>query len=77
MTARRVVGLILVALGIVALLWGGVFWTDRDTVVDAGPLKVQTEEREGVRVPPVVGIMVLIAGVVLLVAPASTQRRGR
>ena len=73
MTAMRVVGLILVVFGIVALLWGGVFWTDRETVIDAGPLEVTTEEREGLRVPPVVGIIVLIGGVVLLVAP----KRGR
>jgi uncharacterized membrane protein YidH (DUF202 family) len=74
MTARRVVGIVLVALGIVALLWGGVFWTDRDTVIDAGPLEVRTEQREGVRVPPIVGIIALIGGVVLLVVPARASR---
>ena len=68
MTARRVVGLVLVVFGIVALLWGGVFWTDRETVIDAGPLEVTTEQREGLRVPPVVGIIALIGGVALLVA---------
>ena len=74
MTARRIVGVVLVALGIVALLWGGVFWTDRDTVVDAGPLEITTEQREGVRVPPIVGIIARISGVVLLVAPSRRSR---
>jgi drug/metabolite transporter (DMT)-like permease len=74
MTARRIVGLVLVVLGIVALVWGGVFWTDRDTVVDAGPLEITTEEREGLRVPPVVGVIALIGGMVLLVAPARSSR---
>ena len=74
MTARRIVGVVLVALGIVALLWGGVFWTDRDTVIDTGPLEVTTEQREGVRVPPIVGIIALIGGVILLVAPARRSR---
>ena len=68
MTAKRVVGLILVLLGIAALLQGGVFWTDRDTIIDAGPLEVRTEQREGLQVPPVVGIIAIIGGVVLLVA---------
>ena len=53
MSGRRIVGLVLIVLGIVALVWGGVFWTDRDTVVDAGPLEVQTEETEGFALPPV------------------------
>ena len=74
MSGRRIAGLILVVVGLVALLWGGVFWTDRDTVVDAGPLEITTSEREGVSVPPVVGALVLVAGVVLLVLPA--RRRG-
>jgi uncharacterized membrane protein YidH (DUF202 family) len=68
MTARRIVGLILIVIGIVALLQGGVFWTDRETVIDAGPLEVTTEQREGFRIPTVVGIISLIGGVVLLVA---------
>jgi hypothetical protein len=45
MSTRRIVGLALVVLGIVALVWGGVFWNDRDTVVDVGPLEVETTER--------------------------------
>ena len=69
MTTRRMIGLALVVLGIVALVWGGVFWTDRDTVIDAGPLQVTTEEREGVAFPPVLGIIALIGGIALLAIP--------
>ena len=69
MSGRRIVGLVLIVLGIVALLWGGVFWTDRDTVVDAGPLEVQTEETEGFALPPVLGVVSLIGGIILLVVP--------
>jgi hypothetical protein len=69
MTARRIVGLVLVTIGIVALVWGGVFWTDKDTVIDAGPFQVTTEEREGVRLPPVLGAIALVGGIVLLVVP--------
>lgn len=74
MTTRRIVGVILVALGIVALVWGGVFWTDRDTIINAGPLEVTTEEREGLQVPPIVGVIALIGGIVLLVAPKRASR---
>jgi drug/metabolite transporter (DMT)-like permease len=69
MSGRRIVGLVLIVLGIVALVWGGVFWTDRDTVVDAGPLEVQTEETEGFALPPVLGVVSLIGGIILLVVP--------
>jgi hypothetical protein len=69
MTARRSIALVLIVVGIVALVWGGVFWTDRDTVIDAGPLQVTAEEREGIQLPPVLGVIALIGGIVLLVVP--------
>jgi hypothetical protein len=74
MTAMRIGGAVLVVIGIVALVWGGVFWTDRDTVIDAGPLEVTTEQREGVPVPPIVGGIALVAGIVLLVLPSRRAR---
>lgn len=73
MSARRIVGLALVAIGMVILLWGGIFWRDRDTVVDAGPLKVETSERKGVALPPIVGAGVLIAGIVLVLVPSGRR----
>jgi len=72
MTGRRIAGIVLVIVGVVILLWGGVFWTDRDTIVDVGELEVTTESREGVAVPPILGGAALVAGILLLVLP---QRR--
>ena len=73
MTGRQIVGAILLTVGVVALLWGGLFWTDHDTVLDAGPIKVQKAERKGVNVPPVIGGVVMVAGIILLLVP-SRQR---
>ena len=69
MTTRRIAGLVLIVIGLVALIAGGVFWTDRETVVDAGPLQITADEREGVAIPPVVGIISLIGGIALLAIP--------
>lgn len=69
MAMKRIIGVALVVIGIVALVWGGVFWTDRETVLDAGPLQVESEQREGVALPPVLGIIALIGGIVLLLVP--------
>ena len=69
MATKRIVGLVLVTFGVVALLWAGVFWTDRDTVIDAGPIQVTTDEQEGVQIPPVLGGAALLAGILLVVLP--------
>jgi hypothetical protein len=69
MSARRGIGIVLIIVGIVALVWGGVFWTDRDTVVDAGPIEITAENREGFALPPVLGVIALIGGIALVAIP--------
>ena len=64
----RILGIILIVLGIVALAFGGISWTDRDTVVDAGPFEVQTVEREGIPLSPILGVVSVAAGIVLVFA---------
>jgi len=73
MSAKRIAGLALIVVGIVVLVWGGVFWTDRDTVVDAGPLEITTSEREGFSLPPILGVIALVGGIALLVIPSRKR----
>jgi len=73
MSVTRMIGVALVIIGIAALAWGGVFWTDRDTVVDIGELEITTEEREGFALPPVVGIIAIVGGAILLLVPARRR----
>jgi uncharacterized membrane protein YidH (DUF202 family) len=69
MTTKRIIGIILLVIGIVAMASGGVWWTRDKKVIDAGPLQVHTQEHKGFAVPPVVGILALVGGLVLLVIP--------
>jgi hypothetical protein len=73
MAVRRIVGLALVAVGMVVLLWGGIFWRDRDTIVDTGPLKVETSERKGVALSPMVGAAVLVGGIILVLVQSRRK----
>ena len=73
MAARQIIGVVLIALGIIALVWGGISWTQEKNVVDAGPIQVQTEERKSLPIPPVLGGVALVVGALLLVVPARTR----
>jgi len=75
MTVRHVVGAALVVIGLVSLLWGGFRWTENKTVVDIGPVKATAEEHKTLPIPPVVGALLLVGGIVVLVVP--TRRRIR
>ena len=73
MTATRIVGLVLIVVGLVALLWGGVFWTREKTIVDIGPIEAKAKQREGLPISPIVGGLILAAGVVLTIVPSRRR----
>ncbi len=66
MSLRRVVAVVLVALGVIALAWGGISYTRREKVLDLGPIEASTEKRETIPLPPILGIVAIGAGVILL-----------
>jgi uncharacterized membrane protein YidH (DUF202 family) len=73
MTVRYVVGAVLIVIGLVSLLLGGFRWTQQKTVVDIGPLKATTEEHKTVPIPPVIGGLALVGGILVLVVPSRRR----
>ena len=65
---NRTIGIILIALGLVGLAWGGFNYTTREKVIDIGPIHATHDENHHVPLPPIVGAIALVAGVLLLVA---------
>jgi uncharacterized membrane protein YidH (DUF202 family) len=60
------VGVVLILLGVAALVYQGVTYTSRETVVDLGP--VHADRQKTLPLPPVLGIVAVAGGVVLLIA---------
>ena len=73
MSARRIIGLGLIVIGILALLTGRIRWTREKTVLDTGSIQIRAEEHERIPLPPILGAVGLVAGIVLLVV--SERRR--
>ncbi|HTI41585.1 MAG TPA: hypothetical protein VL693_07145 [Vicinamibacterales bacterium] len=73
MTLRYIAASVLVIVGLVSLLLGGFRWTENKTVIDVGPVKATAEEHKTLPIPPVVGGLALVGGIVLFVMP--TKRR--
>lgn len=71
----KLIGIVLIVLGVIGLVAGGISWTEREKVVDLGPLEVTTENRESIPLPPIIGGLLLVAGVVLLVANGRKTAR--
>ncbi len=67
MKPAGIVGIILIAIGILALAYGGFTYTKREKVIDAGPLQVSADKEHTVSFPPVLGGICLVGGIVLVV----------
>ena len=63
----RMIGIVLIVLGIVGLAWGGISWTNRETVADLGPVEINREDRETLPLPPIAGAVLVVAGAVVLI----------
>lgn len=69
----KLAGVILIVFGLVALAVGGINYTRREKVIDIGPITATAEKHESIPLPPVVGIVAVIAGVVLVVTGSRSR----
>jgi len=60
------IGLVLLALGVVALVYGGIDYSRNRTVLQVGSMNITATEHNTIPVPVVVGLVVLIGGAALL-----------
>ena len=66
---NKTLGIMLVALGLFGLAWGGFTYTTSEKVVDIGPIHATRDRTHNVAFPPIAGAVALIGGVVLLAVP--------
>jgi hypothetical protein len=65
---NKTLGTILIALGLVGLVWGGLTYTTKEKIVDIGPIEASRDKSTTIPFPPLAGAIALIGGVVLLVS---------
>ena len=65
-----ILGVILIVIGVVALAYQGITYTTKEKVVDLGPLKVEAKREKTIPLPPILGAVALLGGVVLVVVSA-------
>ena len=63
----RILGIILIVAGALALIFQGITYTRERQVVDIGPIEATAEREETIPIPPIVGAILLVAGVALVI----------
>jgi uncharacterized membrane protein YidH (DUF202 family) len=62
----KLIGVLLIVFGLVALAVGGISYTRREKVLDIGPLQATTEKHETIPLSPIAGIAAIVGGVALV-----------
>ena len=73
MKPLTIVGIVLIALGVIALAYQGITYTTKEKVIEVGPLKVEATKEKTIPLPPVLGGVAVAAGVVLLIVGARSR----
>lgn len=68
-----IVGVVLIVFGVVALVYQGITYTKRETVLDIGPLHATADRQKTLPVPPLVGTVAVAGGALLLVVGMRKQ----
>jgi hypothetical protein len=63
----RLIAILLIVLGVVALAYQGITYTTREKVVDLGPIQVTSEKHRSIPLPPILGAVAIVGGILLLV----------
>ena len=66
MKGTKLLGAVLLALGILALVYGGFSYTKNTEKASIGPVKIEVTDKERVNVPLWAGLAAAIAGGILL-----------
>jgi hypothetical protein len=68
MKTYTLVGIILIVIGIIAFAYQGITYTTKEKVVDIGPIQMSADKTKTIPLPPILGGIALVGGIVLLVA---------
>ena len=69
----KLIGILLIVGGVLALAVGGFSYTKREKAVDLGPIQVTTEQHRTIPLSPIVGIAAVAGGIALVVAGSRTR----
>jgi len=69
----KLIGILLIVLGIVALALGGITYTTREKVLDIGPITATQEKQKTIPLSPLVGIAAVAGGIAVLVVGTRTR----
>jgi hypothetical protein len=66
MKPNVLLAIVLIGAGIVALVYQGFTYTTREKVIDIGSVHVMADKTRSVPLPPILGVVAIVGGILLL-----------
>jgi len=76
MNLMTIIGIILIALGVVGLIYGGITYTSSRNVVDMGSVHLQVDQKKQIPLSPIAGATAVAIGVVLIILGRRRRASG-
>lgn len=67
MGGKTIIGIVLLAIGLISLVYQGITYTTQKKIIDLGPIQATKTEHHTIPFPPILGAIALIGGIVVLV----------
>jgi hypothetical protein len=68
MKSATLIGIVLIVIGLAGLAYQGLSYKTEKKVLDVGPFEATKEETHHIPIPPVLGALALVGGVVLVIS---------
>ncbi|MBI1751386.1 MAG: DUF3185 domain-containing protein [Acidobacteria bacterium] len=75
MRSSSILAVALIVAGFAAIIYQSISYTTREKVVDIGSLHVVADQTRSIPLPPIVGAVAIVGGVLLLVAQFRRTNR--
>jgi hypothetical protein len=66
-------GILLIVVGALVLAYQGINYTRQKSVLDVGDVHITTKTHERIAIPPILGGVALVGGVILVLVGAGTK----
>jgi uncharacterized membrane protein YidH (DUF202 family) len=70
----RILGIVLIIVGLLTLALPYVTFTSQEKVLDIGPIEAVAEKKERIPVSPIIGTVILLAGAGITIATVMGKR---
>jgi len=64
----KIIGIVLIAVGILMLVFGNISFTKKEKVLDVGPVEINKKEKKTIAWPNYAGGIAILAGAIVLIA---------